>query len=31
MFEIILSVCLYVGAVVLLVKAAFTYCENCPE
>ena len=31
MFEIILSVCLYVGADVLLLKAAFTYCENCPE
>ncbi len=31
MFEIILSVSLYVGAVVLLVKAAFDYCENCPE
>ena len=31
MFEIILSVSLYIGAIILLVKAAFTYCENCPE
>ncbi len=31
MFEIILSVRLYIGIVVLLVKTVFAYCENCPE
>ena len=28
MFEIVLSVVLYVGAVVLLVKGAFDYCNE---
>jgi len=31
MFEIIISVSLYIGAVALLVKGAITYCEHCPE
>lgn len=28
MYEIILSVGVYVGVLVLLVKAVFTYCDN---
>ena len=28
MFEIIVSVALYVGALVLLVKGAFAFCNN---
>ena len=28
MFEIVISVALYVGALVLLVKGAFAYCNN---
>ena len=28
MFEIIISVALYLGAIVLLVKSAFVYCRN---
>ena len=31
MFEIIISIGLYIGAIVLLVKSAITYCEHCPE
>ena len=31
MFEIIISVSLYIGAIALLVKGAITYCEQCPE
>ena len=31
MFEIIISVSLYIGAITLLVKGAITYCERCPE
>ncbi len=31
MFEIVISVALYVGALVLLVKGAFAYCENSHE
>jgi hypothetical protein len=31
MFEIVISVALYVGALVLLVKGAFAYCNNSPE
>lgn len=31
MFEIIISVSLYIGAIALLVKGAITYCELCPE
>ncbi len=31
MLEIIISVALYVGALVLLVKGAFTYCNNSHE
>ena len=31
MFEIIITVCLYIGALALLVKGAFTLCENCNE
>ena len=31
MFEIIISIGLYIGAIVLLVKGAFIYCEHCPE
>lgn len=31
MFEIVISVALYVGALVLLVKGAFTYCNNSHE
>ena len=28
MFEIVISVALYVGALVLLVKGAFVFCNN---
>ena len=28
MFEIVITVALYVGALVLLVKGAFAYCNN---
>ena len=28
MFEIVISVALYVGALVLLVKGAFAFCNN---
>ena len=28
MFEIIISVSLYIGALALLVKGAFTFCNN---
>ena len=31
MFEIIISIGLYIGAIVLLVKGAIIYCEHCPE
>ena len=31
MFEIIISVSLYIGAIALLVKGAFTYCETSRE
>jgi len=31
MFEIVISVGLYIGAVALLVKGAINYCERCPE
>ena len=31
MFEIIISIGLYFGAIVLLVKGAIIYCEHCPE
>ena len=31
MFEIIIFVSLYIGAIALLVKGAITYCEQCPE
>lgn len=31
MLEIILSVLLYFGAVALLIKGVFVYCEHCPE
>jgi hypothetical protein len=31
MFEIVISVALYVGALVLLVKGAFAYCNHNPE
>jgi len=31
MFEVIISICLYIGAIVLLVKGAIIYCEHCPE
>ena len=31
MLEIIITVSLYIGALALLVKAAFTFCENCHE
>lgn len=31
MTEIIISVSLYIGALALLIKGAFTYCEKCHE
>ena len=31
MFEIIISVSLYIGVIALLVKGAITYCERCAE
>ena len=31
MFEIIISIGLYIGAIVLLVKGAIIYCEHSPE
>ena len=31
MFEIVISVALYVGALVLLVKGAVAYCNNCHD
>ena len=31
MFEIIIFVSLYIGAIALLVKGVITYCEQCPE
>ena len=31
MFEIVVSVALYVGALGLLVKGAFAYCNQNPE
>ena len=31
MFEIIISMSLYVGAVILLIKGAIAYCNHCPE
>ncbi len=31
MFEIILSVSLYIGVIALLVKGAILYCNRCPE
>ena len=31
MFEIVFSVALYIGAIVLLVKGAFAFCNNSHE
>ena len=31
MFEIVISVALYVGALVLLVKGAFAFCNHCHD
>jgi hypothetical protein len=31
MFEIVISVSLYISALALLVKGVITYCVRCPE
>ena len=31
MLEIVISVALYIGAIVLLMKGVFAFCDNCHD